>query len=104
MRAEKRRLEKEEKKKEKRVMVSRRELEVLVNKELSVAKQNIIHMTSIAVSSCFIVSLHEEYGFGAKRLERLLAKVRYNFEEIGEGKISLDDLIDKCEKFGVVVK
>jgi hypothetical protein len=49
----------------------------------------------------FALSLHDEFGFGAERINRLLEKVNNQFECIDAGTVSLDDMLQECEKIGI---
>lgn len=53
------------------------------------------------LSAAFLISLHDEFEFGNKRIARLLERVKNQFECIEAGTVTMDDIVDWCKQYGV---
>jgi phage-related minor tail protein len=50
------------------------------------------------------LALHDMYGFGGKRLNKLLDKATRQIECIAKGYVKLDEIIEEVKKLGVKVE
>lgn len=51
----------------------------------------------------FIISLHDDLGFGKKRIAKLLEKVDKQFKCLEFGFVEIQDLLSECDRIGVRV-
>lgn len=69
-------------------------------------REKIQHETVSAVTSVFLVCLHDEYGFGRVRMQRLLHRFENTFDCINTDEdVKLQDFYDTClEEFGIDIR
>jgi predicted nucleic acid-binding protein len=68
----------------------------------TVNPNQLINKVTQQVVASFVVTLHDKFGFGKKRLQKLLREVDNQFQCVSFGQVSLDDLIKICkEEIGV---
>ena len=60
--------------------------DLMVRQNLEVTKQ-VVHNYSVAMA----LKLHDKLGFGHKRLTRIMSQILEGFEDINEGRTSLDE-------------
>lgn len=112
-RAERKRTEKEALKQNKTVVMTKRELdkykdaiheasEKAFTEQLEVIKNEWCKTAIDVIMNCMLMALHDEYGFGRKRLQRLQSKAENHMECMNQGYVTLEELRDInnviCEK------
>lgn len=83
--------------------LTRPQLNDLIHEELMSVRQETLNYATSRCLAAFIVSLHDEFDFGRKRLEKLLSRVTETFDCIEAKTVSLDDLVALCDSFGIVI-
>ena len=83
--------------------ISQQQLKDMVSDEIEETKQKAISYTTSCLSAAFIIALHDQYGFGIKRLENVLDKVKLQFECIDAGTVTVEDLVAWCLDYGIKV-
>ena len=94
-------------KKNTRFSVSAAELNVIIEtalKEERAVRKKAINETSNCIASVFFMSLHDEFGFGQKRLERLHNKTLSIFNDVVDGHLTVDDIQSKLKEHNVDFK
>ena len=84
--------------------MNQRQLQSIIDNEMQEIKSKSINFTISAMQAAFVIALHDEFGFGPQRLERLISKVENQFDCIIEGTVELKDLIQWAEEYGVKIK
>lgn len=86
--------------------VSQAQLQHAIKKELEDAKKLAIHETTSAVVSVMLVSLHDEFGFGRVRLQRLLERFQNTYECIlTDPLVKIEDFIQLCyDDYGIDIR
>lgn len=88
--------------------LSQAQLKAIVDKEVQERLEEVKHLaineTIKGLTAAFIISLSDEFGFGIKRMSRLLDKVQNQFECIEAGTVELEDLIEWVLEFGIDIK
>lgn len=79
----------------------RREAEKIANAALKKKMDAMIMETLESSMAATTAVLHEEYGFGAKRMQRFMAQYNSIFDRVLTGEIDLDDLKRKAIERGV---
>ena len=87
-RAERRRAAKEEAKKDTIYTLNREQFETM---KMEIAKRTVVH-SFVKMFGLSLMALHDEYGFGGKRLKVFAAKVMNLLDSFDKGYISFDDL------------
>lgn len=65
-------------------------------------KDNICHTYTKIIVSCFLMSLHDLYGFGNQRMNKLLANFENTLESVNGGFVSVEDIVEQCRvEFGI---
>lgn len=73
-----------------------------MKESLAAVRQDAIKFASDCMIASFVISLHDEFGFGPKRMKRLLEKVNLQFDCVEAGTVSLEDLAEWCnENYGL---
>lgn len=69
-------------------------------------REKIQHEAVAAITSVFLVCLHDEYGFGKKRLQTLLDRFNRTYDCIEvDGSLKVEDFYKTCrEEFDIVIK
>lgn len=49
----------------------------------------------------FMVSVHDEFGFGKERLDRLIKRFNGNFDSVNAGNVELADIFAWCKEYGL---
>lgn len=106
-RAERRRLQREQQKAPV-YCINQKQLSNLVrdevNSRLEEIKNEAINKTIQAYTAAWVISLHDEFQFGHKRLQRILKKVENQFECITAETVTVEDLVNWCKEYGVEIK
>lgn len=88
--------------------VNQSQVKTLVAKELEQqieeVEQLAISMTTAGVTAAFIIALHDEYGFGIKRIEKILDNINLQFEAIEDNYITVEDMIQWCYDYGIDIQ
>lgn len=69
--------------------------------EIQEEKKRILKRAVHDLTAAFILSLADEFGFGKKRIERLLYRVNRQFECINEGYVTINDIKKMCQEIGL---
>jgi len=85
-------------------VMTRQQLNDQIHKEIEITRKEAVQFATTRALGAFIVALHDEFGFGQTRLERLLKEVSATFECVAAGTVTLDELTDLCESFGIVLQ
>lgn len=72
----------------KKIAENRTKYEVLKEVE-----QKLIPLLRAAMSAACLIVLHDEYGFGNKRLTKVLGRLNLQFEAIYDEDVTIDDII-----------
>jgi hypothetical protein len=76
----------------------------LLNLQNEGVSSGINHATK-ALLACFVMTMHDKWGWGHKRLTRLLDQVNDQFDSVLKEYVSLDDIIQEVkDKLGVDIK
>ncbi len=106
-RAERRRLQREQQKAP-TYNINKKQLSNLVRDEVSSRLEEIrneaISKTVQAYTAAWVISLHDEFQFGHKRLQRILNKVENQFESVMAGTVTVEDLVNWCKEYGIEIK
>lgn len=106
-RAERRRLQKEQQKAP-TYNINQKQLSDLVRNEVESRLEEIrneaISKTVQAYTAAWVISLHDEFNFGHKRLQRILNKVENQFECVTAETVTVEDLVDWCKEYGIEIK
>lgn len=106
-RAERRRLQKEAAKAP-TYNVNQKQLSNLirdgVNDRLEEIRNETISKTVQAYTAAWVISLHDEFNFGHKRLQRVLDKVQNQFECVTAETVTVEDLVNWCKEYGIEIK
>lgn len=88
--------------------VNQSQIKDLVTKELEQQMEEVeqlaISMTTAGVTAAFIIALHDEFGFGIKRLEKILDNINSQFEAIEGGYITVEDMLEWCYDYGIDIQ
>lgn len=68
--------------------------------EEPIRKQNTAEVCNM-LFAIFTTAMHDELGFGYKRIGRVLDKVKTTFKCIESRHVSLDDLLEECKRLKV---
>ena len=102
-RTAKRQLEREQSRnvREPLITIRRSAMMEIINKEIEKASIEVQHSairTAIkALTSAFVLTLHDKDGWGKKRIERLLDNVNELLLYIQIGEVTIDDIKQVCE-------
>ena len=106
-RAERRRLQREQQKAP-TYNINQKQLSNLVHDEvkdrLEELRNEAISKTIRAYTAAWVISLHDEFNFGHKRLQRVLDKVQNQFECVTAETVTVEDLVDWCKEYGIEIK
>ena len=94
-------------KKNTRFNISEEELKLIIEKALEeerAVRKKAINETSNCIASAFFMSLHDTFGFGQKRLERLHNKTLSIFNDVVDGHLTVDDIQSRLKNKGVDFK
>ena len=61
-------------------------------------KKEAVDQAVTSLTASFLLTLKDDFGFGAKRAQRLLEGVQNQFDAVTKGYISLDDMRETIEK------
>lgn len=75
-----------------------------VNDRLKEIRNETINKTIQAYTAAWVISLHDEFNFGHKRLQRVLNKVENQFECVTAETITIEDLVNWCKEYGIEIK
>lgn len=86
--------------------VNQDKLSQIIDRELverlTTVKLEAIRYTADSIIASAVVTLSDEFGFGAQRIERFVNKVNEQFECIQSGTVTVEDLAEWCNnKFGL---
>lgn len=88
--------------------INQAQLKATVDREIQERLEEVKHLaineTIKSLTAAFIISLSDEFGFGIKRMSRLLDKVQNQFECIEAGTVELEDLVEWVLEFGIDIK
>ena len=93
-RAERRQLEREGKKAHPVIMVKQEDVYAELEKKAKQISEIATKETVSVMTALFVYSLNIELGFGQKRIEQVLDRVKLQFECITAGTLSGDDIFD----------
>lgn len=106
-RAERRRLQRETAK-DPTYNINQKQLSNLVHDKiedrLGEIQSEAISKTIRAYTAAWVISLHDEFNFGHKRLQRILDKVQNQFECVTAETVTIEDLVNWCEEYGIEIK
>lgn len=106
-RAERRRLQREQKKAP-TYNINQKQLSNLihdeVNNRLKEIRNEAINKTIQAYTAAWVISLHDEFQFGHKRLQKILNKVENQFECVTAKTVTVEDLVNWCNEYGIEIK
>lgn len=106
-RAERRRLQREQQKAP-TYNINQKQLSNLirdeVNSRLEEIRNEAIIETAQAYTAAWIISLHDEFQFGHKRLQRILKRVDNQFECVIAETVTVEDLVNWCKEYGIEIK
>lgn len=90
----------------KRYNLSLEEIDNYIQSQLPAIKDRIRHEAVASIVAVFLVNLHDEYGFGAKRLQRLLDKFNATYDCIDtDPSLNIQDFYKLCyDEFGIDIK
>lgn len=75
-----------------------------IDKEIEQAKKETLDYAVRVSAAVFLMSVNQLYGFGSKRLIRIMEKFNQTFECINAGTVDVNDFIQHCsEEFGIEV-
>ena len=75
-----------------------------VNDRLEEIRNETISKTVQAYTAAWVISLHDEFNFGHKRLQRVLSKVENQFECVTAETVTVEDLVNWCKEYGIEIK
>lgn len=75
-----------------------------VNDRLEEIRNETISKTVQAYTAAWVISLHDEFNFGHKRLQRVLDKVQNQFECVTAETVTVEDLVNWCKEYGIEIK
>ena len=84
--------------------LSQAQLQAIIMEDLRKAQHDAMNYAVKGLTAAFVISLHDEFEFGPKRLQRLLDKANLQFECIDAGTVTVEDLIEWCKDYGVNIK
>lgn len=104
-RAERRKAEKLQRANAKNVpLIPKHEVKALVHKEIQKDLDRIRHEAIKRavhdLTAAFIISIHDEFGWGKTRIHRLLGRVNNQFECILANTVTIDDIKQWCLEHG----
>lgn len=103
-RAERRRLQREQQKAP-TYNINQKQLSNLVHDKvedrLEEIRSEAINKTVQAYTVAWVISLHDEFNFGNKRLQRVLDKVQNQFECVTAETVTVEDLANWCKEYGI---
>ena len=106
-RAERRRLQREQQKAP-TYNINQKQLSNLVHDKvedrLEEIRSEAINKTVKAYTAAWVISLHDEFNFGHKRLQKTLDKVQNQFECVTAETVTVEDLGDWCKEYGIEIK
>lgn len=73
-----------------------KQIEEIFNSEIEIIKKEILLKAVHDLTAAFIISLHDEMGFGKKRIEQVLARTNEQFDSIMKDFITIDDIKQWC--------
>lgn len=91
-RAERRRLEREQQKNKATYAITREQLEAYKKEIYADFVKNERQYIDDVIFNCMVIALNKKLGLGKKRLNDVLAEVRYQMDCLKLGYLSLDDL------------
>ena len=72
---------------------------------LKEVKRQLLPVLVSCMSAAFLIVLHDEYGFGGKRLSKILERVNLQFDAIYDEDVTIDDIIGLVkEETGIDLK
>jgi len=104
-RQEKRRIERQNEKKEKMFYMTEKQHQIkayeLLQKYMEDLKLENIKSTLKLLFPIIALSLHDKFGFGEKRINKIIDKIKLQFDCINSNHLSFEDLKNECEKFNI---
>lgn len=86
-------------------MIPKHEVKELVHKtitnDLDKVRQEAIKLAVHDLTAAFIISMHDEFGWGKTRIHRLLGRVNNQFECILANTVTIDDIKQWCQENGL---
>lgn len=104
-RQEKRRIDRQNEKKEKMFYMTEKQHQLKAYEHLQkyiedLKVENIKHTLKL-LFPMIALSLHDEFGFGEKRVNKILDKIKLQFDCINSKHVTFEDLKNECEKFNI---
>ena len=72
-----------------------------IEDELAKVKKAAIKWTSDCLLASFVIAMKTQYGFGVKRMARMLEEVTRQFDAVTDGAITEVDLLKCAEDYGI---
>jgi hypothetical protein len=79
--------------------ITQREME----EHLANIKKDVIKWISDCMLASFVIAMKTQYGFGVKRMTRMLDEVTRQFDAITDGSITEVDLLKCAEDYGIKI-
>jgi hypothetical protein len=66
--------------------------------EIDLVRKKALQLAVWDLTATFIISLHDEFGFGKKRIEKFLERASRQFECINSGLVTIEDMKGWCKE------
>lgn len=76
------------------------DLTKLIATELDAIKKQATKAAINALMSSVLISLHDEFGFGVSRLNKLIHKINSQYEAIESGNVNIEDFNEWAKEKG----
>lgn len=76
----------------------------IVEEEQKRRESELLGNALLGLTSAFVISLHDECGFGKKRITQVLNRVNKQYEQMRDGYITMEDLVKWVEDYGVSIR
>jgi hypothetical protein len=75
-----------------------------IAEEIAEMRKETLQYATSRVIAVLTEALHDEFDFGAKRLQRFLDRANTKFECIDQGYVTLEDIYNNLDNLGVQIR